>query len=161
MSDLAAEFIPPQFAQTYRRVGERPVVHHDDPIGGVSPINETLLFLALVGHVIEEERQREAATARLLKALQEDGVRPRESRFSQLSKREHLNVADAKGRRHGRTTGPSRNGWIPVKWSDTGERETVRESDLLMRFTVQSVGFVPKSERDAQAAEAGEAEVSA
>lgn len=137
-------------------------MHHDEPVGGVSPISAPLLFLALVGQEIERVREQEAATARLLKALGEDAARPRESRFAQLSKREHVNVADAKGRRHGRTYGPSRDGWVPVKWLDTGERETVRESELLLRFTVQSVGFVPKSERDAQAAaEAEEAEVSA
>lgn len=35
---------------------------------------------------------------------------------------------------------------------DTGERVLVREEDLLLRYTVQSVGYIPKSERDAQAA---------
>lgn len=139
------------------RVGERPVKRHQEYIPrGLARVNEAILALAMVGHVIELDRQRDAAAARLLKDLAVE--KPRESRMSGMAKREHLNVADAKGRRHGRTTGPSRGGWIPVKWEDTGEREMVLESELLLRFTVQSVGYVPKAERDAKAA--AEAEVS-
>lgn len=143
------------------RVGERPARHSDEPIGGLSPIDQTALWIALVGHAIEIERQRDTAAARYLRELAMATDRPRESRMAGMAKREHLNIADATGRRHGRTYGPSRGGWIPVKWEDTGERENVREEDLLLRFTVQSVGYVPKSERDAKAAAAAaeEAEV--
>lgn len=119
-------------------------------------LNEYLLALAVMRHLVELEVAQQAATERLLEAVAKEGDRPRESRMSSLSKREHLNVADLTGRRHGRTYGPSRDGWIPVKWLDTGERQMVRESGLLMRFTTQSAGFVPKSERDAQAAREAE-----
>lgn len=147
------------------RVGEyRPSVDRVDlgPIGGVSPIDGLILRLVLVSHAIEQERIRDAVEAAALKAAQEDGRRPREDRLSSMSKREHLNVADAKGRRHGRTYGPARGGWIPVHWAD-GVREMVRSDSLLIRFTVQSVGYVPKSERDRLAAEgaAKDAEVTA
>lgn len=138
------------------RVGEyRPSADRVDlgPIGGVSPISPLAITLALVAHAIELERQAEAAEAAALRALQGEAGRPREDRLSSMAKREHLNVADAKGRRHGRTYGPARGGWIPVHWAD-GTREMVRSDSLLIRFTVQSVGYVPKSERDRMAAEA-------
>lgn len=67
------------------------------------------LNFAVAAHLMEQLSYMAAGAARLIEAMNAEAPK-RESRFSQLSKREHLNVADAKGRRHGRTYGPARDG---------------------------------------------------
>lgn len=134
-----------------------PPVHRDDaePMGGRSVVDRHALQMALILHAADLVIQEEKAAERLLKEL--GTVRPREGRLAQMSRREHLNVADLTGRRHGRTYGPSRGGWIPVTWLDTNERQLVHEDGLLIRFTVQTVGFVPAAERDSKVAEESDA----
>lgn len=130
-----------------------------EPLGGRSPLNPYVVAAAVLAHMVELAVAEEAAAERLLGMVAEEAPRARDSRLSGMSKREHLNVADLTGRRHGRTYGPSRGGLIPVKWLDTGEREVVHEDGLLLRFTTQSTSYAPKSERDQKVVE--EAEVAA
>ncbi|MDQ7877325.1 hypothetical protein Q9R08_04975 [Microbacterium sp. QXD-8] len=128
-----------------------------EPIGGVSPINAGLLALALVGHGIELARAVEARDAREARGESAAaGPVPRAPRASRFQV--NANVTDLSGRRQGRVRGQLSDGVLVVRWEDSRETEHVHEDLLRSRYTVQSVGFVPKSERDAKAREENENE---